>query len=73
MLSRYLGDSGVGKTQLVNRFSNKEFQLESKPTIGVEFVNRNVKVENTVVKCQIWDTAGQEKYLSYEPEIPGHH
>lgn len=58
-----IGDSGVGKSNLLSRFSKNEFNLESKATIGVEFATKNVELENnTKIKAQIWDTAGQERY-----------
>ncbi|KAI8993435.1 rab11 protein [Pilobolus umbonatus] len=57
-----IGDSGVGKTNLLGRFTRNEFNLESKSTIGVEFATRSIQVDNKVVKAQIWDTAGQERY-----------
>ncbi|XP_069463232.1 ras-related protein Rab-11A-like [Ambystoma mexicanum] len=57
-----IGDSGVGKSNLLSRFTRNEFNLESKSTIGVEFATRSIKVENKTVKAQIWDTAGQERY-----------
>ncbi|XP_050378659.1 ras-related protein RABA6b isoform X1 [Argentina anserina] len=57
-----IGDSGVGKSNLLSRFSKDEFRLDSKPTIGVEFAYRNVKVGDKLVKAQIWDTAGQERF-----------
>ncbi|KAL6175675.1 hypothetical protein ACLB2K_052314 [Fragaria x ananassa] len=57
-----IGDSGVGKSNLLSRFSKDEFRLDSKPTIGVEFAYRNIKVGDKLVKAQIWDTAGQERF-----------
>ena len=57
-----IGDSGVGKSNLLSRFTRNEFSLESKSTIGVEFATRSIHVEDKVVKAQIWDTAGQERY-----------
>ncbi|CAD8088843.1 unnamed protein product [Paramecium sonneborni] len=57
-----IGDSGVGKTNILKRFINNEFQLESKPTIGVEFATKTIQQSGKAVKCQIWDTAGQERY-----------
>jgi len=56
-----IGDSGVGKTNLISRFAKDEFRLDSKPTIGVEFAYRNIKVMEKLIKAQIWDTAGQER------------
>ncbi|KAI4351014.1 hypothetical protein L6164_005408 [Bauhinia variegata] len=57
-----IGDSGVGKSNLLSRFSKDEFRLDSKPTIGVEFAYRNIKVADKLIKAQIWDTAGQERF-----------
>ncbi|XP_058079411.1 ras-related protein RABA6b-like [Magnolia sinica] len=57
-----IGDSGVGKTNLLSMFSRGEFRLDSKPTIGVEFAYRNVRVGDKLIKAQIWDTAGQERF-----------
>ena len=60
-----IGDSGVGKSNLLSRFTRNEFSLESKSTIGVEFATRSIQVDDKVVKAQIWDTAGQERYYFY--------
>ncbi|KAK4486115.1 hypothetical protein RD792_008783 [Penstemon davidsonii] len=57
-----IGDSAVGKSNLLSRFAKDEFCLDSKPTIGVEFAYRNIKVGDKVIKAQIWDTAGQERF-----------
>ncbi|AMD22442.1 HGR103Wp [Eremothecium sinecaudum] len=57
-----IGDSGVGKSNLLSRFSSNEFNVNSKSTIGVEFATRTIEVEGKSVKAQIWDTAGQERY-----------
>ncbi|RWV82693.1 hypothetical protein GW17_00055786 [Ensete ventricosum] len=57
-----IGDSGVGKSNLLSRFTRDEFSLESKSTIGVEFATRSIRVEDKVIKAQIWDTAGQERF-----------
>ncbi|KAL7590766.1 ras-related protein Rab2BV [Lactuca sativa] len=57
-----IGDSGVGKTNILSRFTRNEFFLESKATIGVEFATRTLQVEGKTIKAQIWDTAGQERY-----------
>ena len=57
-----IGDSGVGKSNLLSRFTRNEFSLESKSTIGVEFATRTMQVDNKTIKAQIWDTAGQERY-----------
>lgn len=57
-----IGDSGVGKSNLLSRFTRNEFSLESKSTIGVEFATRSINVDGKMIKAQIWDTAGQERY-----------
>ncbi|XP_073307492.1 ras-related protein RABA1d-like [Primulina huaijiensis] len=57
-----IGDSGVGKSNLLSRFTRNEFSLETKSTIGVEFATRSMTLESKVIKAQIWDTAGQERY-----------
>lgn len=51
-----IGDSGVGKSNLLSRFTRNEFNLESKSTIGVEFATRSIVVDNKTIKAQIWDT-----------------
>lgn len=53
-----IGDSGVGKSNLLSRFTRNEFCLNSKSTIGVEFVTCTVWVEGKTIKAQICDTAG---------------
>ena len=57
-----VGDSGVGKSNILTRFTKQEFNLESKSTIGVEFAHKSLHIEGKVVKAQLWDTAGQERY-----------
>ncbi|KAL3519901.1 hypothetical protein ACH5RR_018050 [Cinchona calisaya] len=57
-----IGDSGVGKSNLLSRFTRNEFSQQSKSTIGVEFATRSIQVDDKIVKAQIWDTAGQERY-----------
>uniref|UniRef100_A0A7S4R1F1 Uncharacterized protein n=1 Tax=Alexandrium monilatum TaxID=311494 RepID=A0A7S4R1F1_9DINO len=57
-----LGDSNVGKSNLLSRFTRDEFDMESRSTIGVEFASKTVTANGKTVKAQIWDTAGQERY-----------
>jgi small GTP-binding protein len=58
-----IGESGVGKTNIISRFISNEFSSENKSTIGVEFAHGEVKVEEGLnIKVQIWDTAGQERF-----------
>ncbi|CAF4820666.1 unnamed protein product, partial [Rotaria sp. Silwood1] len=57
-----VGDSGVGKSNLISRFIQNEFLLESRSTIGVEFFTKEVQIDGKTIKVQIWDTAGQERF-----------
>ncbi|XP_077224337.1 ras-related protein Rab11A [Tasmannia lanceolata] len=57
-----IGDSAVGKSQILSRFARNEFTLDSKATIGVEFQTRTLVIQHKSIKAQIWDTAGQERY-----------
>jgi len=57
-----IGDSGVGKSNLLSRFTKDEFTKESKSTIGVEFATRRIEHDGQVIEAQVWDTAGQERY-----------
>ena len=59
-----LGDSGVGKTSLMNQYVNKKFSNQYKATIGADFLTKEVLVEDRLVTMQIWDTAGQERFQS---------
>ncbi|KAK4373036.1 hypothetical protein RND71_008420 [Anisodus tanguticus] len=57
-----IGDSAVGKSQILARFARNEFNFDSKATIGVEFQTKTLIIDHKTVKAQIWDTAGQERY-----------
>lgn len=57
-----VGDSKVGKSNLLSRLYRNEFMPKSKPTIGVEFATRCMQIDGKVIKAQVWDTAGQERY-----------
>ncbi|MBA0555385.1 hypothetical protein Golob_025567 [Gossypium lobatum] len=57
-----IGDSAVGKSNLLSRFARNEFNAHSKATIGVEFQTQSVEIDGKEVKAQIWDTAGQERF-----------
>ncbi|KAI3887509.1 hypothetical protein MKX03_032018 [Papaver bracteatum] len=67
-----IGDSGVGKSNLLSRFTRNEFSLESKSTIGVEFATRSIHVDDKIVKAQIWDTAGQESSMVFVYDVTRH-
>lgn len=57
-----IGDSGVGKSNLLSRFVDNTFNMDSKPTIGVEFATKTTTIDGKSIKNQIWDTAGQERF-----------
>ena len=59
-----IGDSGVGKTNILNRYINDTFSETTKSTVGVELGTKVEEYNNTKIKVQIWDTAGQERYKS---------
>ncbi|XP_066286240.1 ras-related protein Rab-9B-like [Branchiostoma lanceolatum] len=59
-----LGDGGVGKSSLMNRFVTDKFDSQSFHTIGVEFLNKDIAVDGEGFTLQIWDTAGQERFKS---------
>jgi len=59
-----LGDSGVGKTSLMNQYVNRKFSNQYKATIGADFLTKEVMVDDRLVTMQIWDTAGQERFQS---------
>ena len=59
-----VGDQGVGKSCLAIKASRNYFEDYYSPTVGFEFVSFNVRVQNKIIKLQIWDTCGQEVYRS---------
>ena len=59
-----IGDSGVGKTNMLSRYINNKFSENTKSTVGVELGYKIEEINNMKIKIQIWDTAGQERYKS---------
>ena len=59
-----IGNSGVGKSCILTRMTTNEFTEDHEVTVGVEFGSLIVKLDSTVFKMQIWDTAGQESFKS---------
>ena len=59
-----IGDSFVGKTNIMSKYLKNEFHEDSKATVGVEFGSKKFEIEGVSIKAQIWDTAGQERYKS---------
>lgn len=57
-----IGDSGVGKTSIMKRYTDEIYTANSASTIGVDFKIKTVMINNKKVKLQIWDTAGQERF-----------
>lgn len=71
-----IGDSGVGKTSMVQRLMKKAFPVEYQSTIGLDFASKTIMIHNHIlVKSYIWDTAGQEVFssiiASYYRDIAG--
>ena len=56
-----IGDSKVGKTNILNRLVNNEFNAKHIPSLSLEYYNHSIKINNYIIRMQIWDTAGQEK------------
>ena len=59
-----IGDSFVGKTNIMSKYLKNEFHDDSKATVGVEFGSKKFVIDGRSIKAQIWDTAGQERYKS---------
>ncbi|KIW73237.1 hypothetical protein PV04_01371 [Phialophora macrospora] len=62
-----LGEAAVGKSSLVLRFVNNDFQENKEPTIGAAFLTQKISLPNRIIKFEIWDTAGQERFASLAP------
>ena len=59
-----IGDSAVGKSNILLRYIHDKFNEDFQSTIGVEFGAKNLKIEDKIYRIQIWDTAGQETFRS---------
>ncbi len=59
-----LGDSGVGKSSILERYIKQTFNTSYKVTLGSDFLTMDLEVKGKKVRLQLWDTAGQEKYRS---------
>ncbi|KAF8349932.1 ras family-domain-containing protein [Amanita rubescens] len=62
-----LGEAAVGKSSVVLRFVNNEFQPNKEPTIGAAFLTQKCRLDDRVLRYEIWDTAGQERFHSLAP------
>ena len=63
----FLGDQGVGKSCILNRFMNDTFTEEYQATIGLDFQSKNVQIDNQDIHLLLYDTAGQEKFRALIP------
>jgi len=59
-----IGDSSVGKSNIISKYKEDKFDEKGQPSIGVQFIAKNVVIENTTFRLQVWDTAGQESFRS---------
>ena len=59
-----IGDSSVGKSNILSKFKDNKFNEKTQPSIGVQFIAKNMVIDNTTFRLQIWDTAGQECFRS---------
>ncbi|CAF0889010.1 unnamed protein product [Rotaria sp. Silwood1] len=64
-----IGDSSVGKSNLLLRFTRNEFRLDTQSTIGVEFAYKQLIIDGKRIKTQVWDTAGQERFKTVIPQF----
>lgn len=67
-----IGDPSVGKTSLLTKFSTKKFKEQYLPTVGVNIVKENVRIEDTLINLLLWDLAGQPQfYMLHKPYFNG--
>jgi Ras-related protein Rab-11A len=57
-----VGDTGVGKSQIVSQFTKQQFSLHARPTAGVKYGTKTIQVHNHKATLQLWDTSGAECY-----------
>lgn len=62
-----VGDTGVGKSSLAIKYTSGNFNINQPSTSGAQFIKKNLTVDGKQLKFQIWDTAGQEKFMSLAP------
>ena len=63
----FTGDSSVGKTSIINVLMGQKFSSDYEASIGVDFFSKTIKYKGKIIKLQIWDSAGQEKFKSLIP------
>ena len=59
---KMVGNSGVGKSSIILRYTENKFDESLPPTIGIDYRCKSIVVKSIPVKLSIWDTAGQEKF-----------
>ena len=64
-----LGDMAVGKTCLINRYTNGVFKEEYTSTVGIDFYTKPEEINNKTVQVKIWDTVGQERFRALTPSF----
>ena len=57
-----IGDSSVGKSNILSKFKDDKFDDKTQPSIGVQFIAKNVILDKATYRLQVWDTAGQENF-----------
>ena len=62
-----VGDTGTGKTTLINKWSGESSDLKTHPTISGDIKKKQIEVEGKIVNLNVWDTAGQESFRSLVP------
>ena len=63
----FTGDTCVGKTSIINSIMGQKFTAEYEPSIGVDFFSKTIRYKGKLIKLQIWDSAGQEKFRALIP------
>lgn len=62
-----IGDAFVGKTSIINRYCNQTFSQQESPTIAASYLQSSIEIEGTLIKMNLWDTAGHEKFHCVVP------
>ncbi len=68
-----IGDTGVGKSCLMKRVMDNEFKVEHQVTIGVEFGSFGLKIDNKIIKLQIWDTVIYSTIILFDNRLVKNH
>ena len=63
----FVGDAGIGKTTIISRIIDNPFNDAYEPTIGVDFMSKDIRFRDTNIKLQMWDSSGQEKFKDVIP------